>query len=164
MTTTLAQRATSCARRRTLTEGKCEERAAGGDGDVLLSVHGVRHRPAVNLSTERYLPEQIAVPCVEREEVAFLPASKEYVGCCRHHAGPRDVVHLEFPFARQPMWIERANDPVAFFFLFQIRRQRRLAHWRAVRDTRGSRKLAFESEGPRVLPACDVKETRARAV
>src|SRR6476646_1134921 len=144
----LAQTAMNCASRRTLAGGKCEQRAACGDGDVLLPVDRVRHWARVDLSAERDLPEQVAVSRVEREQVAFLAASEEHVRRRRHHAGPRDVVHLVFPFPREAVRIERTDEAEAFLLFLVVRRQRGLAHRRAVGNAGGAWKFAFDGDGP----------------
>jgi hypothetical protein len=56
---------------------ECEERIPSRDGDVLAAVDGISYRAGKDASAERGFPQQIAVACVEGDEMAIAPAGED---------------------------------------------------------------------------------------
>src|SRR5919198_4996886 len=91
-----------------------EQRAAGGNRDVLPAVHRIRHRSCGYLAADVPLPQELARPRVEREEVAFAPAGEHEIGRGREDAAVGDVAHLELPFELAALRVERLNGAPPF--------------------------------------------------
>src|SRR6202041_2482962 len=96
---------------------KGEERIAGRNGHVLRAVNRIAHGPAIDLTAEPRPPEEAAGAGIEGEEIALLAAAEDQIRGGREYAGPRDVVHLEFPLLLERVGIERPYRAIPFVFL-----------------------------------------------
>src|SRR5436190_11206164 len=74
-----------------------EQRVPGSNHHVLIAIHLIRDRPSHYLAAEIGLPEQRAVPRVERLEVPLASSGKQQIGRRRQDPAVGDVRHVEFP-------------------------------------------------------------------
>src|SRR5665213_3301437 len=71
--------------------------AAGGDGDVLLAVDGIRHRRRIDAGAAIVLPQLVAVLRIERLEPAVALAVEHEPPCRSQHAADQRLGRLHAP-------------------------------------------------------------------
>ena len=86
-----------------------EKGRAGGNGDVLLAIDGVRHGSRVDGSAALEVPENFAGGGVERHKIAISIARENEAARSRKHAGPRWREMLQLPLDLTRGRIDRAN-------------------------------------------------------
>src|SRR6266850_3496193 len=92
-----------------LRQSKGKQRRPGGYRNILLPVHGKRHRRRIYGRPALKVPQRPTSSGVERDNVSFGIARKHQPACCRQHPGPSRRGMLPFPLYFSRRRIERAQ-------------------------------------------------------
>src|SRR5665213_3074746 len=85
--------------------------AAGGYGDVLLAVDGIRHRRRIDAGAAIVLPQLVAVLRIERLEPAVALAVEHEPPCRSQHAADQRLGRLHAPGNLAGVEVDRDQTP-----------------------------------------------------